>query len=92
MDAFETGRIDENLCKGFGRGEPADLAGTEFERNCVRRSAFSGPVVKAGPKRGVHDREQVAKDAILIEDGDHIELGRYALRNPGPLNIPAIRI
>ena len=78
MDALEARRMDEDLGEGLGGGQPIDLAASQLECDGFRRSLLLVALVEVGPERGVDEREEVAQDAVVVEQRDLVELRRDA--------------
>src|SRR5258708_38638328 len=90
MNAFDTGRIDENLVKWPWRRQVLDLVRFEFEGDHRARTPVLADLPQIGADGGLHEIGEKPQDAVFVERGDGFEL-LLDLAEDGPLAWRALR-
>ena len=80
MNAFDTGRIDENLVKRPRRRQVLDLARFKFERDHRTRVPVLADLPQIGADGGLHQIDEKAQDAVFVERGDGLSCSSISAR------------
>ena len=77
--------------KGFGAGSQSHFPAAELEGDGLRRGAVLAGLVEVGAQRRADQTEEVAQDAVVVENRDLVEALRDARLDLELFGVPPLR-